>query len=143
MLGGVGLYILAGCVDIEGAGFATGDDEEDTDEDGEDDEIDIDEELDHFFNILEDAGVEVLELHRENGTFQLEIQTGGNVDEDINRVASAYSVAAPELEADLEVRIEDRGLTLDTFEIEHEWALDHSQGRIDDQEYLQRVQETV
>ena len=139
----VGLIVTtAGCVELESAAFGDGSGEDDNVEDDDDDPID-DEELERVRNMLSAAEVEVLTLKRDGDGFFLEIQTSGNTDRDVNRVASAFSSVATDVEGDLSVRIEDRGLTDGTFEIEHEWAEEHNQGAITDGEYMARVMETL
>lgn len=140
----VGLIVTtAGCVELESAAFSDGSDEDDNDEDDDDDDPIDDEELERVRNMLSAAEVEVLTLKRDGDGFFLEIQTSGNTDRDVNRVASAFSSVATDVEGDLSVRIEDRGLTDGTFEIEHEWGERHASGEWSDQEYLAQILETV
>ena len=137
--------LTAGCVDLESAAFGGGDNDDDIDEGGDDEDDDLfeDEELEEFWNMLIASEVEVLDLEREGNGFHLEMQTSGNVDTDVNRVASAFSSVATAVDGDLTVRIEDRGLTEGTFEIQHEWALDHANGSISDEEYMAAILDTL
>lgn len=136
------VVLTAGCVELESAAFG-GDEGDEPDDEDDDDEPFEDAELERLRDVLEASEVDILELERDGEAFHLEMQTGGNVDTDINRVASAYSAVATEVEGDLTVRIEDRGLTEGEFEIEHEWAEEHNQGTISDGEYMAAVMDTL
>lgn len=133
----------AGCVELESAAFGGDEDDDDTGDNGDDEEPFEDGELEQFRTMLTAAEVEVLELERTDDGFHLEMQTGGNVETDVNRVASAFSSVATDVEGDLTVRIEDRGLTEGNFEIEHEWAEEHAGGSISDEEYMAAVLDTL
>lgn len=91
---------------------------------------------------FEDRGLDVLDVSILDGTIEMRIQTGGDVDEDIRRAAGAYATSASRLEDDLLVRVEDRGLTQETFEIKLEWARQFAAERMTSQEYLERINET-
>lgn len=129
---------IAGCIETETIGFGTGNDEGTP----ENDEDHFGEFSEEFRSILEEMGVEVNEL-TVNDEYHLELQTSGDVDTDLQRVASAYVTMAEDLEYDLSVRVVDRGLTEATFEIELEWAQEHAEGLIDDAELMARIQETM
>ena len=126
-----------GCVDLESAGFQTDDEEDSADEEVSDDENQN--RISEFSDALSDADVEVLELESDGEELSLRIQTRGDIDEDLNRVASVYSGVIENLSEDLSLVIEDRGLTQEEFFIEREWALDHSEGRMTDEAYLQQI----
>lgn len=136
---------MSGCVDIDGVGFDPLEEDDDTADqtaaDGND-VTGIDESRETLETYLEAAEVEINNLTA-NDEFSLDAQTEGDLDEDINRIASAYSSAAPELDRDLVVRIEDRGITEARFEIEHETALEHHNGEISDQDYLGQIHDQL
>ena len=137
-MGGVLLTLFTtGCVDLESAGFQADDEEDSADEEESDDETENG--ISKFSDALSEADVEVLDLESDGEELSLRIQTRGDIDEDLNRVASVYSAVIESLSEDLSLVIEDRGLIQEEFFIEHEWALDHSEGRMTDEAYLQQI----
>lgn len=138
----VGLCATAGCVELESAAFGA-DDSDDQEDEGGDDESPPEGEAGVLVETLEAIEVDVTGYDEGSAEIDLDIQTSGNVDTDVNQIASAYSSVAPEMSKDLAVRIEDRGLTEARLDIEHEWAIDHAEGRMTDQEYLSEIRETM
>ena len=133
---------LGGCLELESAAFSPGDDDE-SDDDGDDNELEGDVEADLLLEQLGVVEVTVESIELDGQGYHIETQTRGNVDEEINRIASAYSSIAENIESDISVRIQDRGLTQENFRIEHEWGLSHARGEIDDGEYMELIRETL
>ena len=136
---------LSGCLGDEGGGFGSNDDSpEETDEADDDTTTDGDDDTTaELREGFEEAGINVLEIEIENETIYLEAQTSGNVDTDIRDIAGAYASLSETVEKDLSVRIEDRGLTEETFEIELEWARAFLNDELSDEEYLEKINETT
>lgn len=137
------MLAIPGCVETETIGFgdSNGDEEGTPDENSNGDNT-FDELLDEFYDILEELNVDVEELTLED-EYRLVMQTSGTIETDINRVASAYVTMSPDLEHDLFVRVEDRGLTEGTFSIELEWAQQHHAGQLTDEELVELIQDTL
>lgn len=72
----------------------------------------------------------------------VEIQTTGEKSENIRVAAETYVNFVHELSTNLRVHVNDRGLRQATFMIKSSWAQEFRDGAIDDQEYLNRIEET-
>jgi hypothetical protein len=126
---------VAGCLGGGDSGFAN------TPENG-DATPTVDEALVGLRENLEERGVDVLTIAGEDGQIVVEMQTSGTMDEDIRRVAGGYATVVARLERPLSVRVEDRGLLEETFEIEPDWAAQFANDRLGDQDYLDRINGT-
>ena len=143
MVLGVLIGGLGGCLELESAAFSPGDDDDSEDDGDDDDELEGDPEADLLLEQLDIVELSVESIEQDGQGYHIDIQTGGNVDEEVNRVASAYSSIAEEIESDISVRIQDRGLTQAEFYIEHEWGLSHARGEIEDGEYMEKILEQL
>lgn len=136
----------AGCLGGDsGSGFSAGGsnggDEDDEEGDNAGNGV-IGDDVETLRERFESQGLDVRDAETDAETIVFQIQTSGDVDEDIRRAASAYATEIGNLDRDLRVRVEDRGLHQETFEIEAEWAQQFVDGRIGDNEYLDRINET-
>ncbi|MFP4625590.1 MAG: hypothetical protein ACOCQ3_00480 [Natronomonas sp.] len=143
----VGVVFVAGCLgDRNGGGFDSDSDGSGVDQEtGDDDEAGDggDEEgVEHVTESFEARGFDLLEATQDGDTIVVEVQTTGDGDEDVRLAASAYATVAGEVERDLLVTVEDRGLREGSFEIQREWASGFADERISDQEYLDKIEET-
>lgn len=134
--------VSAGCVELESAAFGADDSDGEGDEGGDEDSP-PEGESGILLETLEAIGVDVTGYDEGSTSIDLDVQTSGNLDTDVNQIASGYSSVATDMSKDLSVRVEDRGLTEARLEIEHEWAVDHAEGRKSDQEYLLAIQDTM
>lgn len=134
----VGVVVVAGCLG-NGGGFGADDESTGSDDESEDDGQVGAETLTES---LESRNLDVLVATQDDETIVVEIQTTGDVDEDVRITAGAYATVSRDLERDLRVTVEDRGLREETFEIELEWAREFLDERITDQEYLDRIEDT-
>jgi hypothetical protein len=91
---------------------------------------------------LEQRGVDVLSVSGQDGEIVMQMQTSGDIREDIRRVAGGYATVVGTLERPLTVRVEDRGLREATFEIRQDWATQFADDRLGDQDYLDRINGT-
>ncbi|RQG89171.1 hypothetical protein EA462_12450 [Natrarchaeobius halalkaliphilus] len=92
---------------------------------------------------FDSRGLDVLESEVDGSDrIVMTIQTSGNLDEDIRIAGGAYATEAQQIERDLTVRTEDRGLHQETFTIERDWAVRVATDRMSDEEYLERIEET-
>lgn len=91
---------------------------------------------------LERRGLRVREVTVEADTIEVRVQTTGNVTDDMRIVAGVYATEADVFDRDLSVQVEDRGLYEAQFEIRREWARRFADGRLSDEEYLRRINET-
>lgn len=133
-----GMAVGAGCLGNGGGGF---------DSNGDGEAADASEHgvqpngIEMIRDQFEDRGIQVNDA-RLNEVIVLEVQTTGDIDEDVREAAGAYATVAGNLDEDLRVRVEDRGLHQETFEVERDWARDFAEGRINDEEYMSRITET-
>jgi hypothetical protein len=125
----------AGCLGGSDGGFA------DTPENGGATST-VDDVLAGLQENLEQRSVDVLSVAGEDGQIALAMQTSGNLAEDIRRVAGGYATVVAALERDLVVRVEDRGLLEETFEIRQDWATQFANDRLGDRDYLDRINGT-
>ncbi len=135
-----GLVMGAGCLGDGGGGFdRTGDDHDDTVEN--DNYGGLPHELEALRDQFEQRGLQVIDVdHAEK--IVLKVQTSGDINEDIREASGAYASVVGQLEQDLHVRIEDRGLHQESFEIRRDWAVAFIEGRIEDEEYITRINDT-
>ena len=141
------LSLLGGCLGEEmSGGFSVGDDNAQEQEEqahvSDDEESTTDEPIDQLAAHGRERGMNILSIEMENETIVIVLQTSGDRNQDITTAAGVYATTVQALDADLRVRVEDRGLYQERFEIQHSWAEQFVAGAIDDQEYLDRIEET-
>lgn len=134
----VGVVAFSGCLG-DGGGF--GSDDESTGSDNES-EVDAQEGAELLTKSFESRDLDVLEATQDDEMIVVEIQTTGEVDEDVRIAAGAYATVSRDLDRNLRVTVEDRGLREETFEIELQWARSFLDERITDREYLDRIEGT-
>ena len=137
------LSTTAGCMGDGGGGFIgdNGDDEDDSaDADGGDDERQ--DSADTFRAELESRDLTVNDIELDTDRIVVEIQTSGNIDEDIRVTAGAFATVANDVGEDIHVRIDDRGLIQESFTIELEWAMDFVDQQLSDEEYMDLIDAT-
>lgn len=133
----IGAVSVAGCLGDDG-GFGA-----ENESGGEEEPDDGDPAgMEHVTESFGSRGFDVLDATQDADTIVLEIQTTGDADEDVRVAAGAYATVARQIERDLLVHVEDRGLRQETFEIELEWARLFLDERISDQEYIERIEGT-
>ncbi|MGM0605472.1 MAG: hypothetical protein ACQETB_07340 [Halobacteriota archaeon] len=131
---------VSGCLGDSTDGFES--QPTDTAEPAADDEPTLEGPLHELRDGIEAHGLAVKSADVRPETIEMVVQTSGDAEADIASIAGAYATMAPHLERDLLVRLDDRGLTVETFEIEREWALAFVEGEQSDGEYLSMIDET-
>ena len=133
-----------GCLGREnGGGFQQDDDADDDEtEDGSGDTESLPETVEHLRDHFDERGLDVLDTSIDGDWAVFEIQTAGDIDDDIQTAAGAFATYAVEVEYDLLVRVEDRGMFQERFEIKRAWAQEFIEERIDDDTYLERIEAT-
>jgi hypothetical protein len=135
----IGITGLAGCVGDEEDGGFDGNEEAQTNEDETEDALsDVQQSFRDQLN--KDLTVQSTSLTADE--IVVKAQTSGDIDEDIRLASQAYVNSYTQLDRDLRVRIEDRGLTEATFVIKRRWADARASKQIDDREYLSRINNT-
>ena len=134
---------LSGCLGDSGGGFI-GDDDTDTDDDGEANVGDEDREdgAQTLRSELEARDLTVNDVELDTDRIVVELQTSGDIDEDIRVTAGAFATVAGDVGEDIHVRVEDRGLTQESFTIENEWALEFADQQLSDEEFMDLIDET-
>ena len=142
LLLGVGvLASVSGCMGDGGGGFV-GDDDDDTADDADDGDADREDGADTLRSEFEARDLTVNDVTLEDGRIVVDLQTTGDIDEDIRLAAGAFATVAADVGEDVHVRIEDRGLSQDSFTIEYEWGIDFADQQLSDEEYLDLINET-
>lgn len=144
-LAGAAIVLLGGCLGEEMSGGFSPEESDDETEGGGADENEgglLSDEIEALQEQFDEQGLNVLDVDVTDAFIVFDVQTTGDIDEDVRVASGAYATLSAELERDLRVRIEDRGLHQETFEIELEWARQFVEGRLSDEEYLEQIEET-
>lgn len=130
---------IGGCVDLESQGFQEDQPEAEPAADGSSTPDSETNETAVLREALTAASVDVRGIEKRPDSYRVRVQTSGDEDTDMRRVASAFSAVANQISRDLAVVVEDRGLTRVEFTIEYHMARDHAAGEISDTTYLKEV----
>ncbi|ESS07938.1 MAG: hypothetical protein A07HN63_02444, partial [uncultured archaeon A07HN63] len=125
----IGITGVAGCAGGEEDGGFDGNEEAQTDEDKK--ETTLSETQQSFRDQL-DEDLTVRSTSLSTDEIVIKAQTSGDIAEDMRLAAQVYVNFYTQLDRDLRVRIEDRGLTEATFVIKRRWAKARASKQIDD-----------
>lgn len=135
--GAVWLTGLAGCLGQQDGGFGGSEEEQaDTDSAGG-----LSETQQAFRDQL-DEDLTVSSISTTAAEIVVTAQTSGDIGEDMRLAAQAYVNFHTQLDRDLRISIEDRGLTKATFVVKRQWAEAFANDQIDDAQYLSRISDT-
>lgn len=134
---------LSGCLGDSSGGFI-GDDADDAADSADADVGDEDREdgAQTLRSELEARDLTVNNVELDPDRIVVELQTSGDIDEDIRITAGAFATVARDIEDDIHVRVFDRGLTQESFRIENEWAIAFTDQQMSDEEYIDQIDET-
>jgi len=135
------------------AGCLTGEPETGFDSDNETDASDTSDDTDtersaatqQLVDSLDERGLAVQSATTTDVAIKLTVQTTGDSDRDIEIAASAFATllnSDPTVDRDLQVRVEDRGLSEGRFRIEAAWARQFLSDDRSDSEYLAVIADT-